>query len=298
MPLIGENGLRDQLEAMILTLTNYGDLVECPLLGDAVASSMALYVAPPAFVRRESGVLLLLGVRPEGMPLVGADLLDLIEYERHIRTIKPGPGTDLAQTLIDDGLTDLPADRWLRCPREASPIDAMTPYTSRLSAAPTSGRVEGLMILDPSTRVTYYKGRWRQPRSADNGRFVAQRPQGFGSDIWCYVELIDGMPIRLIDLPIAPELGRGCDEAWRLQAAIDALSGRPQRISMTWSGDRNRGVVQLFAPPPRWLQRRMDSIGVPVTSPGALVAYGMPALEAREEVEFARRMLWMEEGAN
>ena len=202
---------------------------------------------------------------------------------------------NLAETLLDDGLIDLPAERWLRSPRESSPSQLIAMYDSRLDAAHASGHVEGLEILDSQSSVMYYRGRWRAPRNTDQGRFVTRRPQAFGADLWCYVELNAGMPIRLLDLPLNPDLGRGCDEAWRLQAAIDAFSGQPQRMRLTESGAPERSVLQLFSPPPRWLQRRLDAIGQPVESRRALLSYEMSQMEASEEFKFAKRMLWLEE---
>ena len=79
--------------------------------------------------------------------------------------------------------------------------------------------------------------RWREVR-ADSGRFVARRDQAYGSNLWCYVELSNGEPQRLLDFPLAGSRWRGCDEAWRLQMAIDAQRGAPQRFRLQEDAER------------------------------------------------------------
>jgi hypothetical protein len=90
------------------------------------------------------------------------------------------------------------------------------------------GTVTDLQILDPMRPVTYYLGRWNVPKN-QSGTFVARRPQEFGAPIWCFVALKDGVPARLLDLPLEKMRWRGCDSAWHLQMAIDYCRRNPQR---------------------------------------------------------------------
>jgi hypothetical protein len=157
--------------------------------------------------------------------------------------------------------------------------------------------VDGIQILDSGRPVNFYRGRWRQPSTKDTGQFVARRPQAYGSDLWCYVELKDGEPQHLIDLPLSADSMRGCDEAWRLQAAIDAARHQPQSFRLEHSGSAHV-LLSLFGPPPSWLQRRWDGCGKPVSSRSALVTYLLPASNLAVELDFLRRMLWLEETPN
>jgi len=283
--LAGE--VTSSLEAVI----NYGDLLDLSSIGGRPSKSSDLYLAPPSFVARQSGAVLLIGIATEGQPIVGEDLSQRIVYERHVRSI-PGPtGPGLLENLADDGLREVSIEQWLVCPRPVSATELVTQYDTRLSASIEPGPIDGLTLLDPSRPVTYYRGRWRPPTSKDEGRFVARRPREYGADLWCYLELRGGIPTRLVDLPVASGIVRGCDEAWRLQGAIDAVRGHPQTARHSPSGANGR-IVQLTIPTPSWLQRRWDAVGTPVVVPGALVSYKFDAKDLQEELDFAESMLW------
>jgi len=284
------DALRDQLTSILDTLVGYGDLLELPGRGEERTPTKQLYLAPPAFIRRTSGQFLLFGVRPEAAPLVGDELLPLVEHKRHIRSLRTQSELDIEELLLASGLRELDHDTWLRAPRAASPGEVIEGYATRLAAAGPAGEVEGLRILDPSSPVTYYRGRWRPPSADDDGHFVARRPQAFGADLWCYAELAAGSPTRLVDLPVEA-LSRGCDEAWRLQAALDAQNGHPQRLRVRQTGDV--GVIDVFSPIPRWFQRRWDSVGAPTQAVGALLSYSFASEEIAEEVAFASDRLWL-----
>ena len=285
----GGDGLRERLASVLDALIGYGDLVELPGRNAPDGPQKHLYLGPPAFVRRASGSFLVLGIRPEAAPIVGEELLPLVVHDRHVRSVKADPGRDIEDLLLASGLREVPAQTWLQSPRSLDPQSAIDDYDARLAVAGPAGEVDGLTIIDPSTPVMYYRGRWRSPVASDVGRFVARRPQAFGADLWCYAELDVGCAVRLVDLPVEPGLSRGCDEAWRLQAAIDAARGQPQVVRV----QRTAGVIDLFSPIPRWMQRRWDALAKPTRSAGALFSYSLTAEELAEEVQFAAGMLWL-----
>ncbi len=71
-----------------------------------------------------------------------------------------------------------------------------------------------------------------------SGRFVvARRPQAYGADLWCIVELDGGRPVRLLDVTSAGDLRRPSDIAWRIQMAQDALAGRRQVFRVARNDD-------------------------------------------------------------
>lgn len=282
----------DVLEALV----GYGDLLELEVvLDESAVARTQLYLAPPSFVRRASGLFLLFGVRPEASPLVGEELLPLIESERHVRKLRSDAPMDARALLLEYGLRELPDSTWLKSPKEAQATEVRLRFDSLLARAGPSGDIQGVTVLDPGSSVRFYNGRWRSPSSRDNGNFVARRPQAYGAHVWCYGEFQRGVVVRAIDLPI-PESGltRGCDAAWYLQAAIDAAAGHPQVLKIRKSCALKRATFELFSPPPSWLQRRWDTLGTPVKARGALVAYVMEEREIAEEKEFASRMLWLD----
>lgn len=159
--------------------------------------------------------------------------------------------------------------------------------------AQPSRDIPGLLLLDPDRSVRFYSGRWIEPRF-QSGRFVARRSQAYGADLWCYVQLRDGYPERLIDLPTSGSRWRGCDEAWRLQMAIDAHRGDPQRFRIR-PGPQATRILELFSPIPMWARRRWDAVGELVLASGCLFAYRFAEGEGKEELRFANDMLWLNE---
>ena len=283
--------VRDTLEAMIA----HGDFFEHRDIEELSTPSPTtlVYGVPFGFVVRDSGSIILLGISSNQSSVFPDDLMARIEYVRHLRRLEPMPNEDLRAVLAQLGLFEVSYNRWLQSPGDETPAQHVSRLDRLLDAASPSGGVPGLSILDPEQPVRYYRGRWREVRS-DSGRFVARRSQAYGADLWCYIELRNGGPERLLDFPLTGNQWRGCDEAWRLQMAIDAQRGNPQRFRLLSGLGRGR-VVQFFSPVPAWAQRRWDAVGEPVESRGCLFAYRLADSELVEELRFARNSLWLEE---
>lgn len=282
--------VEDTLDAMVA----HGDVLEQPDVQDGTPSTrVLLYAAPASFVVRPSGLVILLGVAADQLSPLPSELEQRIQYLGHVRRLSPSPGDeDLRSELRQLGLLELSSDAWLKGPKAGTASQAVAASDRALDGVPPSRDIPGLLLLDPTKPVRYYPGRWTEPRS-QTGRFVARRPQAYGADLWCYVQLNNGQPERMIDLPQRGSRWRGCDEAWHLQMAIDAQRGSPQRFRVTPSGDAV--VLELFSPAPAWARRRWDAIGEPVPSAGSLFAYRIPKTEIDEERRFAREALWLEE---
>jgi hypothetical protein len=281
--------LLDEVEGVLEALIACGDLVET-VEEVSTMRRRVIYLGTPRFVRRRNGDVLLVGTRPDAQPIVGEALSDRIEWIGHLRRV--AGSTELEEMVADYGLIEIDETRWIHHPTPETADEYLKSFADRLSAAPPSGEIPDLRILDRNQPTSYYRGRWRPSRSSDVGTFVARRSQGYGADLWCFVELDSGEPLRLLDLPSNPR-ERGCDEAWRLQAAIDALRGVPQVLTALRTG-RGAVTLGLSAPPPRWLQRRWDLLGTPSRAKGCLFAYDFSTRDVAEEVAFAREMLWMD----
>lgn len=282
-----KESIREILEAMIA----HGDFLEHRDIESDVTSRAAvlLYAAPPSFVSRESGAAILLGISTPPLD----SLAYRIEHKSHLRRLSPGHNEDLGLELEQLGFSEVPSDQWLRVPKRETPVQHLAYLNSLLDAAQPSGEVAGLSVLDWNRPVRFYRGRWTSADS-QSGRFVARRSQAYGGDLWCYIEMRDGRPERLVDLPLPDSRWRGCDEAWRLQMAIDACKGSAQVFGVHLS-PRNSCVMQFFSPLPMWARRRLDSIGHLMSSPGCLFAYGLNEAELAEEVRFAKEALWLDE---
>ena len=279
--------VRETLEAMVAL----GDFLEHRDIESDETSRAAvlLYAAPPSFVSRDSGTAILLGVSTPPLE----SLADRIEYVNHLRRLSPSLGVELSVELEQLGFSEVPSDQWLQVPRRETPSQHLAHFDRLLDASQPSGDVAGLSILDWDRPVRFYRGRWTSTGS-QSGRFVARRSQAYGGDLWCYIELSDGRPERLVDLPLTDSRWRGCDEAWRLQMAIDVDRGSAQLFRIQ-PGPGNSYVMQFFSPLPMWARRRLDSVGHLVSSPGCLFAYRLAEAELPEEVRFASDVLWLEE---
>lgn len=282
---------RNQTVELIESLLAYGDLLELP---DQEGRQRQLYLGPPAYVpRRGSSSCLLIGIRPEGAPLVSDELAGDIQYNGHARILRLTKDESVGEVLEEEGLSKLAAEHWLRSPRATTPQDLLAFYTDKLETHGLTGDVE-LRILDPDASVTYYRGRWRTPRGNDSGNFVARRPQAFGADLWCFAELVSGVVAKLVDLPQQEQLAPASDEAWRLQAAIDALTATPQRVRVAHADSAAARVLDFFSPVPSWIQRRLDVIGALRRGcRGALFSYELPESEVEEEIGFLQEQMWL-----
>jgi hypothetical protein len=281
-------------EAMLEAMLAHGDVLEQPEAhGDAASSRLLLYAAPASFVVRESGLAIVLGIASDHLSPLPPDLERRIQYLGHTRRLGPSAGYDLRSELRHLGLIELTFDAWLKAPPPVSASQHVLASNRALDAVPPSRDIPGLQLLDSTRPVRYYRGRWADPKG-QTGRYVARRQQAYGADLWCYVQVSNGQPERMVDLPQRGSRWRGCDEAWRLQMAVDAEAGTPQRFRVGPSvGDAV--VLELFSPVPAWARRRWDAIGEPVPSAGSLFAYRIPKTEIDEERRFARDELWLEE---
>jgi hypothetical protein len=285
---------RALVEKTLEQIVAHGDLLEQRELSEesSTHSSVLLYAAPPGIVVRKSGTVILLGVASGHTALLSPELQSRVEYVDHVRRLVPKRNEDLRLELSRIGLIDL-SKVWMKAPATETARQHVEAIDSLLNAALASLDVPGLVLLDPERRVDYYPDRWVQPRLR-SGRFVARRSQAYGADLWCYVELLEGRPQRLIDFPISGSRWRGCDDAWRLQLAIDAFRSHPQRYRSSPAAG-GATLLEFFSPLPAWAQRRWDGIGEEVSKAGCLFSYQFAGNEIEEELRFARETLWLAE---
>ncbi|MFF0892280.1 hypothetical protein [Streptomyces sp. NPDC003278] len=273
-------------------LLSIGDLIELPSHGDG--KGRQIYLAPPSYVEKAPGQYLLLGVRPNGAPLVDEALGAEILHEGHTRFLELGPESAHAR-LQAAHLHEIARAQWLKRPGVERATTVVTLMRQRLDGAGESGQIADLKIIDTEASVLYYRGRWRPIVSGDSGDFVARRPQAYGADLWCFVRVEQGVPRALVDLPADDVTATGCDEAWHTQAAIDALRGAPQVMHVQVAPGRTGDLrLDLFSPVPGWAQRYLEFVGTLVPQArGALVSYRVPMSAIDDVSVFFTDMLWM-----
>ena len=294
-PLRGVHVQTDSLPLVVETLeavVAQGDLLELRDATQEAAGSTRLFAAPPSFVPLRSGSVMLLGVAPDGVSPLPDDIEQAIEYVKHVRILRE-VGTDLGERLAEMGLIEFKLSAWTKGPKSETAAEHIAGMGRLIDGAQACGDLPGIMLLDPEQPVRYHSVRWVKP-SQQTGRFVGRRPQAYGADLWCLVEMYQGRAIRLVDFPTRGGVGRGCDEAWRLQAAIDYERGAPQVYRVRLEPDGSR-LVDFFSPIPMWARRRWGAIGETATASGCLLSFRFSSCEVSEELEFARRLLWLKE---
>ena len=282
--------LTSRIDDTLRDLVGIGDLLVLRVESGDLAAQQ-LFLGTPAFVPRDSGAFLI-GVRPEGAPLVAGELAGDIAYRGHVRWLAWRESDEGAAELKRERLIEISSDQWLASPRALSADDFAGSFRSKLASSPAIDLIDGLRVLDTRLPNRYYRGRWRPATSDDRGDYVARRPQAYGADLWCFGQFDGSGRMRLVDLPIDNPLSSGADEAWRLQAALDALSDSPQLVRMQRSATGTR--LDLFSPLPSWAQRRLDLVGSPTSrGRGALFSYLVAPADADEEIAVLARLLWM-----
>ena len=292
-----EEQLAKRIDAVIERLIVGGDLLELNdvTIDDPSVKGTWIFAAPPSFVVRPSGSIFLLGVVPDQDSFLPQALASRIVYEGCTRVIASSQDGTLPAVLREHGLQQLSDSAWMRAPCRISAEDMLSDATTRLDAERTSGTVSELRVLDPTRAVTYYRGRWVTPKR-QTGIFIARRPQEYGSPIWCLTSIEAGSVVRLLDLPFAKTRWRGCDEAWRLQMAIDRCRDSPQIYRRRRVADGVR--FDFFSPLPQWSQRRLMIVGSSLPPENCLMSYQLPIVESDTEEQFLRDRLWLSRSAD
>ena len=277
--------LRDQCRAVLDDVISNGDLVESEEVASESGNRL-LYLAPPYYVRLKHDRALLLGIAPDGVGM-NSDALAIMQRGA-LRIIDHLDDPAIAQAIKLAGLEEMPYKTWAKSPDSSGFQEVVRTHDRRLEKEPQCGDIDGLSILRWDTPTRWYRKRWGRPDSL-TGRFVGRRPRRYGADLWCYIELENGSPVRASDLPVGRTNDRGCDQAWRLQCAIDALHEDPQQYRVTKSKDGRRIAINI--PPPSWLSRRWECFGT--RAPDNVFAFDFGANEVDEETRLLEKELWM-----
>lgn len=284
-PIALDDGLRDQCRAVLDDVISNGDLVESEDVASESGNHL-LYLAPPYYVRLKHNQALLLGIAPDGVGPQSDALA--IRQRGALRMIDCLDDPAVAQAIKLAGLEEMPYKTWAKSPDSLAFRDVIRAHDRRLEKEPQCGDIDGLSILRWDTPTRWYRKRWGSPDSL-TGRFIGRRPRRYGADLWCYIELENGTPVRASDLPVGRTNDRGCDQAWRLQCAIDALHDDPQQYRVTKLDD-GRARIAIHIPPPSWLSRRWECIGA--RAPDNVFAFDFGG-EADEETRLLEKELWM-----
>lgn len=292
-PLAPFGELREATEAALDDLIIYGDILEMRRLSqeDWGAPAEVLRPAPPTFVRRANGDVMILGVAGDHSSALTPDLETQLRDDGPVRRLEAKGDTGLPAHLKLLGFAQLSEQAWLRTPNQESAAAYLAHWRATLDAAPAlTNMVDDLEILDSARDPRFYAGRWRAPDSKD-GVFVARRPQLYGARLWSLVEMQGGRPHRLIDLFADDDRQRPCDFAWRIQAALDSLRGTPQRLRVRRSA--STAWIDIFSPLPAFAERRLALVGGKIAGSKCLYSYEIPTDHLVAETSALGSMMWM-----
>jgi hypothetical protein len=275
------------------SLLAYGDILEIRAPADDPWTTSPLIVrpAPPAFVPRKNGSVIILGVAGDEITPLSSEINQRLAWHGVLRTLAPEGSENLRLFLSELGLIELSEKTWLRLPSMQSAVDYRAVWARRLAEMPPVSAIEGLQVLDMRRPPTFYPGRWVGPTSGLNGMHVGRRAQRYGASLWCLIDLVDGVPSRFLDLASRSDRERPCDLTWRIQMAMDAEAGIPQRVRLRQSDSAL--VLDFFSPLPSWAERKLAVVGQRTEPNRSLLAYVLPRAEADETITFIKDYLWI-----
>lgn len=280
--------LKAQIDDVLQDLIAVGDILEMVAEADGRRTSV-LRPAPPAFIARCDGSFILIGI--SGDEITPVQDFPIVHYASGLRVLRPVDTHECRVALLDLGLIELSERTWLHTPAPMPASDLAAHWMERLPKELRPEKIEGLEILQTASQTHFYKARWTTVHTTHTGIFVARRPQRYGANLWCLVDVKNGVVQRLTDIRARDLRARDCDEAWRLQAAFDVLAGAPQKVRVDASGPT--AVLSFSAPLPSWAARRLASIGEPADMPRALLAFKVPSENAQDELRWLDEYLWL-----
>ena len=170
--------VRESCSEVLEALMAHGDLLELTSNDseEGAARRALIHTASPSFVRRGSGVLMVLGIVPDSVSILPDEIEQYLEYSNHVRLLFPGDKGDYAEQLLELGWVELSMSAWMKAPQPRPAARSIARFDSMLESASPCGEISGLLLLDPEQSVRYYRGRW-VGTSAQTGRFVVRRPQ-------------------------------------------------------------------------------------------------------------------------
>ncbi len=283
------------IEEALEELITYGDILEMRKLDSDEwdAPAYVLRPAPPSFVQRPDGTIIILGVAGAFPTPLTADLAQRVADRGPVRVLADEDDRALTSHLRLLGLTALSESAWLRMPAVETAHSHLHHWTQRLSAVEeTPGGITDLEILDFTRLVRFYAGRWTVPSASTTGTFIARRPQLFGARLWSIVEFNKGIARRLIDFYEDEERQRPCDIAWRVQAAMDAINGRPQQVRVRRAP--SGCTFDFFSPLPAFAERRLVLTGNKTAGARCLFSFQMEERHVASERAALETHLWMQ----
>lgn len=164
--------LSERVEDILERLIVFGDILEMRLEDDnawSSASAFALRPAPPSFVVRNNGSIVLLGVAGDQISPLTHELDLRVKFESAIRVLRPIDDEDLPALLRELGLLRLSEHTWLRLPKQETAALHIAFWQQEVRNQARSTALENIRIIDPVSSPTFYRDRWTEPKRRHTG---------------------------------------------------------------------------------------------------------------------------------
>ena len=231
-----------------------GDLTEQVGLRQGEEDAPVLiFLAPPGFSRAPKRVYLH-GAAPDDAPCIPGSVSEDMVSSGTQRFLDCDDADTTAELLAKFGLVEHAIEGRLTTSRPGLG-ESVALYRACLERGQTLEPSEFMRWMGPACGLPYRKRWGSDPESS--GLQIARVPQFYGADAWL---LVDHDTSRAVQLPVhgIPD-ERGCDAAWRLQLALDAIAGMPAKFSVRLEGEFAH--VRLDFPLPQQERRRLLNLG-------------------------------------
>lgn len=260
LPDISEK-IDEVIAAVLEDLLVGGDLIELAqvALTGLEEKPTWLFCAPPSFLKSAER-LYIFGIAPDDAPFLPARLLDRLRYDGSTRFIDATTNESLDEVFASLGLRRLVETTWLsKTSIEAPGAFIERVVLPRIRQGGLVGAMPGVSVLRHADSIqTRYRDRWAL-LEAESGLFIGRMEQPYGAPLWYVMDLHGGQVERALVLPFYDIASRACDQAWRIQLAIDAHSGHPASYSMRNESDGCR--IDSSFPLPLSAKRRLLYLG-------------------------------------
>ena len=290
VPLLPEDGLRERILATVDGLLDYGDLIE-NLDDDGEECQNLIGLAAPSVVSVSETKLLLLGLTPGETDPLPKEFRPLRSMHGFAKTLDIEDAGIVMSQLYESGYLLITENEWGYLPQIGNASALIGKYKTLFREDIAVGALDGLEILLPERKVTYWPDRWTD-RDFPDGDFIARRSRRYGEKAWCFVRIKKGIATGLVDLPTKECRFRACDEAWHLQQAIDSVHGTPQQFRVRVESQESC-VFEFFSPVPKWAHRQWNLLGEQTSIKGALFSYRFPAPVVDSVKRFAESRMWL-----
>ena len=285
------------VESVVERLLTGGDLLELSKVAMAGAEEHPtwVYCAPPGFVERGERIYIF-GIGPDDAQFLPESLHARLKLDGAARFLESEPGEGLPDTLASLGLRKISPKTWLSGHSAETASTTVQKASTRMERDGVRGALPGLTILRHADgeRLSYSK-RWGEP-AKESGLFIGRAPQAHGAPLWYLLHLQVGAVTRSILLPSPDRPERACDEAWRMQLAIDAANGFPSTCRVTAVGDGCR--LDFDFPLPMAAKRRLLFLGGRESDQRAVFSFSLPTSESAQEASFLKTHYWIESSKN